>query len=108
MRTSLAKVAKNRNPEQNKRTAKLIHAADPRPLYNLDILLPEVMSRVYGLCNTKHFVAHRSREMHSAGVCSHGLYRGACKAGDTPEAVLDVSSGDLGRAPALALLGVGT
>ena len=41
----------------------------------------------------------------SAGVCSHGLYRGACKAGGTPEAVLDVSLGDLGRAPALALLG---
>ena len=40
-------------------------------------------------------------------MCSHGLYRAACKAGDTPEAVLGVSLGDLGRAPALSLLGVG-
>ena len=40
-------------------------------------------------------------------MCSHGPYRGACKAGGTPEAVLGVSLGDLGRAPALSLLGVG-
>ena len=40
-------------------------------------------------------------------MCSHGLYRLVCKAGGTPEANLDVSLGDLGRAPALSLLGVG-
>ena len=52
-------------------------------------------------------MAHRSRETHLARVCSHGPYRLVCKAGGTPEANLDVSLGDLGRAPALSLLGVG-
>ena len=60
-----------------------------------------------GLCNTKHFVAHRSRETHLARVCSHGLCRLVCKAGGTPEANLDVTLCALGRAPALSLLGVG-